>query len=102
MKRCVVCGKEMHERASGETCGNASCYYEQRCREQWAKLQQVLGQAMNKKLTGFSLSTDGAKAILYFEGDKVAVLGASGNLWDEAYPYYADNMGNVDVWGERK
>lgn len=97
---CVSCGKEFEQEESmfkSTFCGNPDCFYELQCIEQWGILKNILTEVLGRKLLKFDLSSDGGKAILKFE-NKTVVLGAGGNLWDEAYPIFSNEVDKFPAW----
>lgn len=101
---CEVCKKEFTQEESvfmSKLCGRPECYFESICVEQWDYLSEVLNPVVGKKLISFNLSSDGGQAILKFE-NKTVILGAGGNLWDEAYPVYSDDKDKFQSWRRKE
>lgn len=99
--KCEVCGKVFEQDEDSiflsKFCGSSDCYYESICIEQMEYLKKVLSDVVGQKLIGFDLSSDGGKAIMKFE-KKTVIIGAGGNLWDEAFPVYSDEADKFMPW----
>ena len=87
--KCDFCGKD----APNGYC-NLDCFYNAHRRDSYNQLHQLLKVCIGKKLIAFNVSPDGGQAILTFE-NKTVILGAGGNLWDEAYPVFEENKGEA-------
>lgn len=102
---CYICGTKVikdDEYYEGDVlCDKMECYDEDVCRQYYKELKAVVSDCVGKKLIAFELSGDGGKAILQFE-NKTIVLGASGNLHDEAFPCFQDNdVARFPVWKQK-
>lgn len=82
---CEFCGKPVKEGQYGYC--NDLCYERKIQKTSYAEVEALLKDCIGKKLLSFDVTPDGGKAILRFENKNV-VIGASGNLWDEAFPCF--------------
>jgi hypothetical protein len=78
---CEFCGKK--------DCYDDQCYMKKHRKDSYGLLFAILQDKIGQPLTAFNVTKDGGKAMLTF-GDKTVVIGAGGNLWDEAFPVFRE------------